>query len=142
MKKSLIIFVTTLLAISIDANSQDLIQGKWKVDVTNTIDGIYGSFKSNYDSLSQEIKELISNELSTREIMFGADSSYQLTTDYGTIEGTWSLEGDYIKIIDEQGGELSHRVVSSSNDHLVIEIISNPNSEALFHKLYLNLIER
>ncbi len=142
MKKSPIIFVFALLVICLEANSQDLIQGKWEVDVTKTIDGIPDFLKPKYDSISHDVKQLISAELSNREIVFGADSSYLLTTDYETLEGTWSFEGDYINIITVEGEELSQGIISTTTDSLVIEIISDPDSETFFHNLYLNLIER
>jgi len=140
MKHLLLSILVFLLAGA--THAQDSITGHWHIDTGKTIAAIPSQLKADFDSLTQEVKDQIINEMVGQEFVFESNGVYQTNTGSESYSGSWELQGGAVQITFDQGGVFTQSIISSDETTLVLGIVTDPNSQAFFHELHLQLADQ
>ncbi len=121
---------------------EDLIQGKWQVDIQATVNTMSSANRANYDSLNATMRQMITAHFNSREFLIRADASCRIQS-YNyvgeVLDGTWSLTDDNLAMTFSESS-LDFPILQLSKDKLVLQLDTDP--KALFNELHLDLIER
>ena len=107
------------------------------------MDAIPTQLKAGYDSLVADAKEKISNKLARQQMRFHSNGMYEtIIVDGPVYAGLWSLDSDNLRITFSGGTVIEQKIASLSEDELVLQVESDPNSSEYFHYFHLTLLER
>jgi len=128
--------VILLIGIFFQAEAQD-ISGTWQIDIDNTLNAIPADRQAEYDSLSQEVKDQISAEMGSQQFVFNSNGDYETHSDRGSFTGSWAIEQENLEITFDNGSQRTQAILSRDSQQLVLQIVADPESNALFHQLHL-----
>lgn len=141
---------TIFLIVLLPANSvlgqtmDSLLVGRWLVNYDKTVALMPDESHAEYDSLSNEVKDELRQNLEGQAFEFFSDHRFTAITASGdSYPGSWAVDEDDQKLTltYDQGTELTEPIERLSDQELILKITSD-SSKALFHFLHLDLESR
>lgn len=116
-----------------------LLEGTWKLNITETLNSMEPSKKVTWNSMQSESRERISQRYKDRKILLSPEGDYTLTLTNGqTSKGTWLYNSDTktLKITHVNGKTSSQKVQLLNDSELVLVPEQKSNHTILLSKLY------
>ncbi|WP_425391702.1 DUF5004 domain-containing protein [Ekhidna sp.] len=117
--------------------SSKKIIGTWKVDVTESIELMNADQRAKYDAFDKATKEQVADELKNQTYSFQSDNTFSIRTLQGTSSGKWDIDAKNLVLSFSSGKVTSNFIEKSTKKLLMLRIIDDPSSEALFHRIAL-----
>lgn len=140
MKRITTAFILGILLFSSDIfaqqNPANLI-GEWELSFQETLNLMSPDTKSKYDSIDSSIQNQIESQLSSQFFTFSSDTTFQITANGSLNNGSWNITNGQLILTFLSGAQTSQTIESLSEDRLILTIVNDPDSEALFKRVYL-----
>ncbi len=143
-----IVIIICLFAVPELTHGQDreqLLKGHWQINFEEALDLVTPARGLQYDSLNTIAQDQMRANMAGQRFEFRADHGFTAFTHDGkSYMGTWELlsEESQIKLSYDQGAEFTQSIERLEPDVLVLKVVEDETSPALFHYLHLTLIHR
>ena len=135
---ALVILVATHSLVQAQTYDSTLLVGTWHVDFQATVDLMSDAQRVQYDSLDATSQQQMEAQLNGQYFTFTEDQRFEASTTSTSYPGAWQLEttGQLVLTYD-QGAAFRQKIEQLDSQTLVLQVVEDPNSEALFHHLHL-----
>lgn len=141
MKRLVTVIFGGILLLSIDVTAQqnptNLI-GEWTLNYQETLDLMSTETKAKYDSIDASFQGQMQNQLSSQTFTFNSDTTFQVSAGGYTNNGNWNINNDQLILTFASGAQTTQTIESLNENQLILKIVQDPNSEALFQRIYLS----
>jgi hypothetical protein len=129
-------------ALTVDAQNNFKIQGKWVVDFSSTLQHMGSVEKERYDQMPDRSKEHMERSFKNRTFEFGEDGvltiQYSDTNGYKSFDAEWSYDADENNLIITIGSTRNEYKILLIDLNSIGLIYKNEQAQGLLKELYLN----
>lgn len=136
MKKSISLLILSI-GLLFYTQAQD-IAGNWQVDLDQSIEAMATAQRLQYDSMSIDTQSQIHAQLESQYFNLQSDGRFSIGSTGGeSYQGQWSMLPDTLELTYDIGAKMKRKLSIPNKSTLILELIQNPNSTALIHRIVL-----